>query len=208
MTHSFFFLMNIYLIFIWLHPVLVVAHRIFLVSSGPFTAAHGLSSYGAWASVVAVLSCFAACGILVSRPGMEPASPALQGRFLTTGPPGKSLKWILLRGMKILQWFLYLFKFSSVQSLSCVQLFVTPWTEASQASLSITNSRSLLKLVSIESVMPSNHLILCHPLLLLPSIFPSIRVFSNESVLCIRWPVFQFQLQHQSFQWIFRTDFL
>ena len=78
--------------------------------------------------------------------------------------------------------------FSSVQSLSRAQLFATPWTAACQASLSITNSRSLLKLMSIESVMPSNHLILCRPLLLLPSIFPSIRVFSNESVHCIRWP--------------------
>ena len=75
-----------------------------------------------------------------------------------------------------------------VQSLSRVQLFVTPWTAAHQASLSFTNSQSLLKLMSIESVMPSNHLILCHPLLLLPSIFPSIRVFPNESVLHIRWP--------------------
>ena len=78
--------------------------------------------------------------------------------------------------------------FSSVQSLSCVQLFATPWTEARQVSLSITNSQSLLKLMSIKSVMPSNHLNLCHPLLLLPSIFPSIRVFSSESVLWIRWP--------------------
>ena len=78
-------------------------------------------------------------------------------------------------------------RFSSVQSLSCVRLFETPWTTARQASLSITNSWSLLKLISIESVMPSNHLILCHPLLL-PSIFPSIGVFSNESALCIRWP--------------------
>ena len=78
-------------------------------------------------------------------------------------------------------------KSSSVQSLSCVQLFVTPWTAAHQASLSI-NSQNLLKLMSIESVMPSNHLILYHPLLLLPSIFPSIRVFSNESALCIRRP--------------------
>ena len=78
--------------------------------------------------------------------------------------------------------------FSSVQSLSCVRLFATPWTAACQASLSITNSRSLLKLMSIESVMPSSHLILCCPLPLLPSIFPSIRVFSNESVLHIRWP--------------------
>ena len=75
-----------------------------------------------------------------------------------------------------------------VQLLSCVQLFATPWTAAHQASRSFTISRSLLKLMSIESVMPSNHLILCHPLLLLPSIFPSIRVFSNESVLRIRWP--------------------
>ena len=77
---------------------------------------------------------------------------------------------------------------SSVQSLSCVQLFVTSWTAAWQASLSINNFQSLLKLMSLESVMPSNHLILCHPLLLLPSIFSSIRVFSNESVLHIRWP--------------------
>ena len=78
--------------------------------------------------------------------------------------------------------------FSSVQSLSRVQLFVTPWTAARQASLSITNSRSSLKLTSIKLVMPSSHLILCHPLLLPRSIFPSIRVFSNESVLHIRWP--------------------
>ena len=76
-------------------------------------------------------------------------------------------------------------QFRSVQSLSHVQLFVTPWIAPCQASLSITNSWSLLKLMSIESVMPSNHLILCHPLLLPPSIFPSIRVFSNESDLCI-----------------------
>ena len=78
--------------------------------------------------------------------------------------------------------------FSSVQLLSCVQLFSTPWIAARQASLSITNSRSSLKLTSIESVMPSSHLILCHPLFLLPSIFPSIRVFSNVSALHIRWP--------------------
>ena len=78
--------------------------------------------------------------------------------------------------------------FSSIQSLSPVQLFATPWTAPHEASLSITNSQSLLKLRSIESVMPSNHLILCHPLLLQPSIFLSIRVFSSGSVLCIRWP--------------------
>ena len=76
----------------------------------------------------------------------------------------------------------------NVKSFSCVWLFATPWTATHQASLSITNSRSLLKLMSIKLVMPSNHLILCHPLLLLPSIFPSIRVFSSDSVLCIRWP--------------------
>ena len=75
--------------------------------------------------------------------------------------------------------------------LSRVRLFATPWTAACQASLSISNSRTLLKLMSIESVIPSNHLILCCPLLLLPSIFPSIRVFSNESVLHIRWPKYR-----------------
>ena len=79
-------------------------------------------------------------------------------------------------------------QFSSIQSLSLVLLFTTPWTAVRQASLSITNSWSLFKLMSIESVMSSNHLILCRPLLLLPSIFASIRVFSNESVLHIRWP--------------------
>ena len=78
--------------------------------------------------------------------------------------------------------------FSSVQSLSCVRLFAAPWIAARQASLSISNSRSSLKLTSIESVMPFSHLILCHPLLLLPSISPSIRVFSNESSFCMRWP--------------------
>ena len=82
----------------------------------------------------------------------------------------------------------FLLQFSSVQSLSRVRLFETPWTAACQASLSITNSWSPTKPMSIESVMPSNHLILCCPLLLLPSIFPSIRVFSNESALHIRWP--------------------
>ena len=83
--------------------------------------------------------------------------------------------------------------FSSVQSLGHVQLFATPWSAARQASLFITSSWSLLKLMSIELVMPSNHLILCHFLLLPPSVFPNIRVFSNESVLCIRWT------KHQSF---------
>ena len=81
-----------------------------------------------------------------------------------------------------------LLRFISVQPLSCVWLFVTPWTAAHQASLSLTNSWSLLKLISIKLVKPSNHFIICSSLLLLPSIFPSIRVFSNESVICIRWP--------------------
>ena len=88
-------------------------------------------------------------------------------------------------------WMLHIIQciqFSSFQLLSHVQLFATPWIAARQASLSITNSRSPPKPTSIESVMPSNHLILCHPLLLLPSIFPSIRVFSNKSALRIRWP--------------------
>ena len=87
-----------------------------------------------------------------------------------------------------LRWLTISVQFSSIQSLSRVQLFETPWTAACQASLSITSSQSLHKLLSIESVMPSNHLVLCHPLPLLPSIFPSIKVFSNESVLHIRWP--------------------
>ena len=84
--------------------------------------------------------------------------------------------------------FTHLLGFSSVQSFRRVQLFATPWTAARQASLSITNSRSLLKLMSIGLVMPSNHFMLCRPLLLPPSVFPSIRVFSKESVICIRWP--------------------
>ena len=96
---------------------------------------------------------------------------------------GKASWMLLLSALN-----LRLVQFSSVQLLSPVWLFVTPWTAACQASLSMTNSRSLAKLMCIESVMPSNHLILCHPLLLLPSIFPSIRVFSNEAALHIRWP--------------------
>ena len=108
-------------------------------------------------------------------PGIKPVSlmsPALAGGFFTTSAT----------------WEAPFSHFSSVQLLNSVRLFVTPWTAARQASLSITNSRSLLKLMSIESLMPSNHLILCRPLLLLPSIFPSIRVFSNESPLHMRWP--------------------
>ena len=97
--------------------------------------------------------------------------------------------------------------------LSHIRLFVTPWTAALQAPLSITNSQSLPKLMSTESVMPSNHLILCHPLLLLPSIFPSIRVFSNENVLHIRWPKywsFSFNISpsNEYSGLIFRMDWL
>ena len=105
-------------------------------------------------------------------------------------------------------------EFSSVHSLSRVRLFETPWTAACQASLSITNSQSLPKLMYIESVMPSNHLIFCHPLLLLPPIPPSIRVFSNESTLCTRWPKywsFSFSISpssEHSGQISFRMDWL
>ena len=99
-------------------------------------------------------------------------------------------------------------EYSSVQSLSCVWHFKTWWTAALQASLSIINSQSLLKLMSIESVMPSNHLILCRPLLLLPSVFPSKGLFQWVSSWHQVAKVLEFQLQHQSFQWVFRTDFL
>ena len=104
--------------------------------------------------------------------------------------------------------------FVVAQSRSPIQLFATPWTAAHQASLSFTVSQSLLKFMSIESVMLSKHLILCCPLLLLPSALPSIGVFPNESALCIQCKYFgasstsELQLQHQSFQWIFKTDFL
>ena len=103
---------------------------------------------------------------------------------------------------------------TSVQSFSHVELFATPWTTASQASLSITNSQSLLKLMSVESVMPSNHLNLCHPLLLQPSIFPCIRIFSKESVLHMRWPKFwsfSFSISHSNEYSVlisFRMDWL
>ena len=111
------------------------------------------------------------------NPGIKPASlmfPALAGGMLApSGKPPKEVSSV---------------QFSSVQSLSHVRLSATPWTAALQASLSITNSHNLPKLMSIELVMPSNHLFLCCPFLLPPSIFPSIRVFSNNSVLCIRRP--------------------
>ena len=107
--------------------------------------------------------------------------------ILVTGPPGKSSHALFLITLSLTSCCRGVMTnpHISVQfSHSCVRLFVTPWTATRQPSLSITNSRNLLKLMSIESVMPSNHLILCRPLLLPPSIFPSVRVFSNESVLC------------------------
>ena len=109
-------------------------------------------------------------------------------RFLSPLPFWLNISQMRPRNCHIFKFPWVTLQFSSVQSLSRVWLFATPWTTAHQASLSITNSRSLPKFMSIEWVMPSNHLILCRPHLLLPSIFPSIRVFSNESALCIRWP--------------------
>ena len=113
----------------------------------------------------------------------------LQGIFQTKGlHPGilhcRQILYSLSHQARLRYWL------GSVQSLNCVRLFVTPWTAAFQASLSITNSWSLFKLMSIEWVMPSNYLILCHLLLLPPSILPTIRVFSNESFLHIRWPTY------------------
>ena len=107
---------------------------------------------------------------------------------MNSSPSGQTRGQRIRQNLKAEKKDFSLYAISSVQSLSHVRLFVTSWTAAHQASLSITNCQSLLKLMSIESVMPSNHLILCRPLLLLPSIFPSIRVFSNESILHIRWP--------------------
>ena len=139
------------------------------------------------------------------NPGIKHGSPTLQADSLPTKLHGKIYKGVLAlpktcstqlglpeahrSGWKqVSQGHSLKDKFSSVQSLSHIQFFGIPWTAARQASLSITNSQSLLKLISVESVMPSNHLILYCPLLLLPSVFPSIRIFSNESALCIRWP--------------------
>ena len=134
---------------------------------------------------------------------------ASSGSWWWTGRPG------VLQSMRLqrvrhdwateLNWGIF-WEWCSVQSLSHVQLFVMPWTTAHQTSLCITNSQSMLKLVSIELVMPSNHHILCCPLLVLPSIFPSIRIFISS--LCQVAKVLEFQLQHQFFQWLFRNDFL
>ena len=123
---------------------------------------------------------------LPRRPDLPAEAPCLPVHPAVWAPPARekaasSMLYACTVGLR--SWM-----FSSVKSLSHVTLFATPWTAARQTSLSVTNCRSLLKLISIESVIPSNHLILCCPLLLLPSIFPSISILSNESVLCIRWP--------------------
>ena len=128
-------------------------------------------------------------------------------RWQVRHPKGKDGIATEGKGCKEWEWKNYIY-------ISCVQLFATPWTVALQASLSFTISWSLLKLMSIESVMPSNHLNLCHPLFLLSSVFPSIRVFSNELALCIRWPkywIFSFSISpsnEYSGLISFRTDFL
>ena len=127
---------------------------------------------------------------LVPWPRIKPGPLHWDHGVLATGPPEKSLFPFFKTTI--------ISPFNLVQLLSCVQLFATPWTAALQASLSITNSWSLLKLMSIESVMPSNRLILCHPLLLPPSIFPSIRVFSNTTVQKHQFFSAQLSLQSNS----------
>ena len=126
---------------------------------------------------------FTYCQLLKNQDGDLPIGPVAKTSCPQCRVPGLDpcLQIPVQETTQIPQWF------SSVQSLSRVRLFATPWSAPCQASLSITNSGSLLKLMSIKSVMPSNYLIFIHPILLLPSIFPNIRVFSNESVLCIRW---------------------
>ena len=146
-----------------------------------------LPSWFFWVSVVA-------CGIfsdsiwdLVPWKRDWTWAPCTGSRVLATRPPRNFVLWTLSKkapNPRAVQ-------FNSVQPLNWVQLFATPWTAARQASLSITSSQSLLILMPIESVMPSNHLILCRPRLLRPSVFHSIRVFSNESVLRIRWPKYR-----------------
>ena len=137
----------------------------------------------------------------------EAPSPSLEPNYFSTSIRQRLIQHPSFPGSTLLIYCCVLSQ--SVQSLSHVQLFATPWTAAQQASMSITNSQSLLKRMPIELVMSSNHLILCHPLLLPPSIFPSIRIFfqwvsSSHQVA----KVLDFQFQHQSFQWIFRTDLL
>ena len=135
-----------------------------------------------------VIECFKFNGLGRKMSLWKPVSRGGKCHFMSWGNGNFKLKVVNKSLWIRLVWWKHTHQFSSVQLLSRTQRFATPWTAARQASLSITNSWSLLRLMSIESVMPSNHLILCRPLLLLPSIFPNIRVFSNESVFHIRWP--------------------
>ena len=186
-----------------------------LIVVASLVANYGLSSCGTQAYLPRGMWNFPGSGI-------KPVFPALAGGFLTIGSAGKShfshsdecvlvcLLVPIATYSTFSWWPILLSSFShfGAQSLGCVQLFATLWTTACQASLSIVNSQSLLKLMSTESVMPSNNPILCYPLLLLLSIFLDIRVFSNKSILHIKVAkVLEFQLQHQSFQCTFRTDF-
>ena len=146
-----------------------------------------------------LLGCFSRVQLIETpwtAAGKFPLSMEFSRQEYWSGLPFPSLGDLLYSGIKPMS-----LQFSSVQLLSRVQLFVIPWIAALQASLSITNSQSLVKLMSIKSVMPSNRLILCCPLLLLPSIFPSIWVFSNKSVLHISWPKywsFSFSISHSN----------
>ena len=146
-----------------------------------------------WAPSICLLGCSSVRFIHIA-----PGQPAHWPQSLSADTGRSLLPWNLQSWEDFHLALLISLQFSSVAQ-SCLTL-CTPWTASCQASLSITNSRSLLTLISIELVMPSNHLILCRPLLLLPSVFPSVRVFSNESVLCIQSKVLELQLQHQSFQ--------
>ena len=169
-----------------------------LVAEHRFYMAHGLSRCGSRALKHRLYSCGTWAQLLrglwdLPGPGIKPVFPALAGEFFTTEPAGKpkntsisfqqppKVASVLCRGLCV-------YVLCCVELPSHVQLFANPWTTTHQASLSIANSWSMLKLKSIELVMQYNHLILCRPLLLLSSIFPSIRVFSNESALHIRWP--------------------
>ena len=138
--------------------------------------------------------------------GNSPQGPSLSGSLPSPEPHLVALHLLKKKGGAT-----KCISIQLIQSLSCVRLLATPWTAAHQASLSITHCQSLLKIMAIESVMPSNHLIVCCPLLLLPSTFPSIRVFSDESVLHIRWPKyssFSFSISLSNELNQFRLDFL
>ena len=141
------------------------------------------------------------------RSMIECIYPLAKITYTLTSPPPYS-EHFLGATWETVSWTLSSVQFSSVQSLSCVQLFATPWTAARQASLSITNSQSLPKHMSMESVMPSSHLILCHPLLSCPQSLPASGSFPMSQLLASGGQVLEFQLQHQSFQWTPRTDFL